>query len=157
MKKARSLFVIGAGFIVCAVVALNTEAGRRPDPNAVDKVPSPFRGAVVSANATTLVVKGDVKVKGWQPGSGDPRPASGEQVKDTSVSHTISFAVKPDTKITRDGKAAQLKDVHVGDTVSVTFTVKEGSSLKHVTEVAVSSVGSDAQDQPKDDKKKAKQ
>lgn len=166
MKSARSLFVIGVGLVVCAVAALNAEAaglGRRVDPNA-DHIPSPFRGAVVSANATSLVVKGDVKTRGWQSANGEPRPAPGQQAggpqaKETSVSHTVTFVVKPDIKVTRDGKAAQLKDIHPGDAVSVTFSVKEGSSLKHVSEVAISSTGgfADAQDQPKGDKKKSKQ
>ncbi len=166
MKSTRSLFVAAAGFIVCAVVALNAEAaglGRRVDPNA-EHIPSPFRGAVVSANATSLVVKGEVKTRGWQPASGEPRPApgqqaAGQQAKETSVSHTVTFVVKPDIKVTKDGKAAQLKDLHPGDAVSVNFSVKEGSSLKHVSEVAISTTGgfADAQDQPKGDKKKAKQ
>lgn len=157
MKNIRCLWVIGAGIIVCAIAALNVDAARRPDPNAVDKVPSPFRGAVVVATATTLTVKGDVKTKGWQPGNGEPRPPAGQQPKETSVSHTVSFFVKPDTKVSRDGKAALLKDLHTGDMVSVTFSIKEGSSLKHVTEIAISSTGfSDSKDEAKGEKKKAK-
>lgn len=161
MKNARGLFVI-VSVIACAVAALNVEAGSargpRVDPNAVDKVPSPFRGSVVVSTATTLTVKGDVKTKSRQPANGEPRPEAGQQPKETSVARTASFFVKPDTKVTKDGKAAQLKDLHPGDMVQVTFSVKEGTSLRHVSEVAISSVGfSDPTDQAKGDKKKAKQ
>lgn len=155
MKTVSSICVIAACLVVCAVVARDAEAaGRRIDPNAVDKVPSPFHGTVANVTATTLTVKGDVKVKSNQPANGEPRSTSGARAKETAVAHTINFFIKPDTKVTRDGKAGQLKDIHQGDTVAVTFTTKDGSSLKHVTEVAVGSGA--AEDQPKAEKKKAK-
>ena len=159
MRNARNLWVVVTGLIICAVTALNAgAAGRRPDPN-MEKVPSPFRGTVLVAAGTTLTVKGTVKTRGLQVVNGEPRPEPGQQqAKETSVTHTISFYVKPDTKVTRDGKAAQLKDIHAGDMVSVTFSTKEGSSLKHVTEVSMSSTGfSDSKDDAKAGKKKAKE
>ena len=158
MKPDRRFLIGMAGWVVCAVVAFNVEAGtgRRVDPNAVDKVPSPFHGTVAGVSATTVTVKGEVKGKGTQPPSGEPRTAPGEKPKEISVPHTVTFFIKPDIKVTRDGKASQLKDVHPGDSVSVTFTTKEGSSVKHVTEVAVGTAPADGQDPPKTDKKAKK-
>lgn len=158
MKKARSLFLIAAGVMACMVAAFNAEAtsarGPRVDPNAVDKIPSPFHGTVVNVTATTITVRGDVKTKTSQPANGEPRQAGSNKSRDASVTHTINFSIKPDVTIKRDGKPSQLKDIHKDDTVTVTFTSKEGSSVKHVIEVAVGALPPDEnREKPKAEKK----
>lgn len=136
-----------AGWVIWAAVAHDAvAASKRVDPNAVDTVPSPFRGAVISTSDTTLIVRGDVKVKNPSAGKG----------KETTESHTISFSIKPETTITRNGKPAQLKDVQKDEFVSVTFTSKKGSSLKHVTAIAVGKEAAEVPSKSKGEKKKKK-
>ena len=89
------------------------------DPNAVGRISSPFQGEVVSVTANS------VSVKSSKGGTGK------------SNGRTVSFAIKPEAKILRDGKTCDLKELKKGDTVSVTFNAKAGSSQHRVTQVSV--------------------
>jgi len=148
MKTSNHLPTLMAGLILCAVTALDAGAasarGKKVDPNAVDTVPSPFRGVVVNVTPGTVLVKGEVMTR-------DPSGGKGKEVKED---RSVSFSIKPDTRVTRDGKPAEFKDVQKGDPVAVTFTTKKGSSLKHVTEVAVGKDYGDAPEKAKGGKKK---
>lgn len=62
------------------------------------------------------------------------RSAKGTSGK--SSSRTVSFTIKPEVRIVRDGKACELKDLQKGETISVTFTAKPGSSLNRVTQIS---------------------
>jgi len=88
------------------------------DPNAVGRIRSPFQGEVVSVTATSVSVKSSKGTAG------------------RSSSRTVNFAIKPEAKVLRDGKVCELKDLQKGDTVSVTFNSKPGSSLHRVTQVS---------------------
>ncbi len=157
MKTVSSICAVAVCLFVCAVVAHDAEAasGRRGlDANDADKVPSPFRGVVSNVTATTLTIKGEVKARSRQPANGEPRSAAGEKAKETTVEHIVSFSIKPDTKITRDGKLSELKNIHRGEAVSVSFTTKENSSLKRVTEVAAGTSAEAEKEKPKGERKK---
>jgi hypothetical protein len=87
------------------------------DPNAVGRIRSPFQGEVVSVTANSVSVK------------------SAKGTSGKSSGRTVSFTIKPEAKIIRDGKACELKDLQKGETISVTFTAKPGSSLNRVTQI----------------------
>ncbi|MBI5819550.1 MAG: hypothetical protein HZA88_11240 [Verrucomicrobia bacterium] len=89
------------------------------DPNAVGRIRSPFQGEVVSVTANNVIVKSARGTAGRTSG------------------RTISFTIKPEAKVVRDGKTCELKDLQKGDAVSVVFTTKPGSSLPRVTQVSV--------------------
>ena len=89
------------------------------DPNAVGRISSPFQGVVVSLTANSVSVKSSKAAAGRSSG------------------RTVNFAIKPEAKVLRDGKTCELKDLQKGDTVSVTFNSKPGSSLHRVTQVSV--------------------
>lgn len=63
------------------------------------------------------------------------RSAKGTSGK--SSSRTVSFTIKPEARIVRDGKTCEMKDLQKGETISVTFTAKPGSSLNRVTQISV--------------------
>jgi hypothetical protein len=88
------------------------------DPNAVGRIRSPFQGEVVSVTANSVSVKST---------QGTAAKRSGR---------TVSFTIKPEARIVRDGKACALTDLKKGETVSVDFTSKPGSSLHRVTQVS---------------------
>ena len=144
MKTSNHLSTLTAGLILCAVAVSDAGAAssrsrnRGPDPNTVDALPSPFQGTVANVSATTLSVRGEVKM----------RQTSAKE------SDTISFSIKPETTITRNGKPAQFKDIQKDEFVSVTFSTKKGSSLKHVTEIAVGKDSADVQEKRRGGKKK---
>ena len=83
------------------------------------RIRSPFQGEVVSVTANNVSVKSSKGTSGRSSG------------------RTVSFAIKPDARVLRDGKTCELKDLQKGDTVSVTFSTKPGSSLHRVTQVSV--------------------
>lgn len=89
------------------------------DPNAVGRINSPFHGVVVSVTANGVVVKSEKGAGG------------------ASRSRTVSFTIKPEAAIVRDGKTCSLKELQKGDAISVTFNTKQGSSQHHVTKVVV--------------------
>lgn len=148
MKTTRTTALVAA-LILCATAAFDAEAARRPKGpgNIEDAITSPFAGTVANVSAVSLTVRGEVKLKN----------AGGERGKEEAESHSISFSIKPETQITRNGKPAQLKDIQKGEFVSVTFTTKQGSSLKHVTAVIVGKDASEVQAPPKGERKKKKQ
>jgi hypothetical protein len=89
------------------------------DPNAVGRIRSPFQGEVVSVTANSVSVKSSKGIAGRTSG------------------RTVCFAIKPEAKVLRDGKVCELKELQKGDTVSVTFNTKPGSSLPRVSQVSV--------------------
>jgi hypothetical protein len=89
------------------------------DPNAVGRISSPFRGEVVSVTANSVSVKST---------QGTAAKRSGR---------TVSFTIKPEASVLRNGKPCDLKELKKGDVVSVAFSTKPGSSLHHVTKVTV--------------------
>jgi hypothetical protein len=148
MKMTGCVSVM-TGLLACAIAAFDAggaQKGRRANPNAEENIPSPFRGTVVNVSGTTLVVRG--VVKGKAPGAGK----GGDAVD----SRSVSFSLKPEVAITRNGKPAEVKDIQKDDFVAVTFSVKKGSSLKHVTAVAVGKDAAVAQEKPAGGKKKKK-
>jgi hypothetical protein len=148
MRTSSRLLALTAILMTWILTAFDTEAAsnrrRKVDPNAVDTVPSPFRGVVVNVTPATLLVRGEVTTR-------DPSGGKGRKVKED---RSVSFSIKADTRITRNGKPAELKDVQKDEFVSVTFTTKKGSSLKHVTEVAVGKEAADVQGKSSKSRKK---
>lgn len=105
----------------------------RPDPNAIEKIASPFNGIVTNVAGSTLSVRGEPTFQGKPPREGS-----------VSKSRTLHFAIKGDVKIMRDGKPATLADIKENDPISVKFTAKEGSSIRQVTEVLAGNIPKEA-------------
>ncbi len=118
---------ISGGF---AVAQGEGGGGRRQDPNATDKIVSPFTGEIVNVAGNTISVRGVPTL--------EKSPREDEsQGKKKDAKRTVHFIVKPDTKLLKDGKPSRMSDLRERDTVQISFTSKEGSSLRRVTEVQV--------------------
>lgn len=150
------------GLITVALTASDVMAQyrRRPDPNAADQVPSPFRGVVVSASAGSVSVKGEIGQphrEGQADNDPNKDPNQGSHEKNV---RTIHFTVRSDTKLTRDGQPITAADIKKDEPIQVTFSTKEGSTMKHVTEVAVGKLpegeGEKGEGKPKGKGKKPK-
>jgi hypothetical protein len=113
--------------------------GRRgPDPNKQPDIENPFHGEVVTATATTVTVKGDRK--------GDPDP---KNPNDTAGKLNIRFSIRPDVAITRDNQKIAATDIKKGEMALVSFTMKEGSTMRRVTDIKVGNVSAAKGDQQK--------
>ena len=53
-----------------------------------------------------------------------------------------SFVIPTDAQIVRNGQPGAVKDIQKGDSISVTFSTKRGSTNRHVTQVEVGKSGS---------------
>lgn len=85
---------------------------------------SPYAGTVVSLTANTLGVKSE---------------AAKSKRSSSKARRSLSFTVTDGAKVTRNGQSAALKDIKPGDSVSVTFDCKKGSSSRKVTGVTATS------------------
>lgn len=122
--------------------------GRRADPNAMDRIVSPFTGEIVNMAGNTISVRGVPTLE-------KPlRDSEGESRK-KDAKRTLHFTLKPDTKLLKDGKPARMSDLRERDTVQVSFTCKEGSSLRRVTEIQVGKFVETADSMPAETKKPA--
>ncbi|MCX7827031.1 MAG: hypothetical protein N2689_15995 [Verrucomicrobiae bacterium] len=63
-------------------------------------------------------------------------------VKGQSRLRTVNFTIPTDVKIVRNGQPCAMKDIQKGDSVSVSFVCKPGSSLRRVSEIEVGKSGS---------------
>jgi hypothetical protein len=132
MKLNR--FSLVAGMMVLALMTPDLMAQRRGrrgnagDPNWEDKLQSPFQGNVASVSATSISVRGKMDAQLAKVS----RQAEGEDIK-------IHFSIKPDTKILRGGKPITADQIDKDEPVRVTFTRKQGSSIKNVSTIEVGS------------------
>ncbi|MCX6908986.1 MAG: hypothetical protein NTY01_13215 [Verrucomicrobia bacterium] len=131
--------------VVLGLMATNTMAGGKPDPNAV-KVESPFKGVVGNVSPASVSVKGEVQLA-----NPDKTNAGG---KSKPILRNFPFSIKG-AKLTRDGKPCELKDVQKGDTATVTFTTKKDSDKRVVSAIDFSKGGGGADEKPKAGEKKA--
>ena len=144
-RLTKLVLVFGLGLMVASLVAEAAGGrgggrGRRgQDPNPEDHIKSPFQGVVGGVAGNTITVKGELPVK--------ERGAGSDSTGPTKL--TIHFQVRSDTKLTRDGKPAAIGDIHPEDKVRVTFSAKEGSSLRHVTSIEVGKFAEGEPDNPK--------
>ncbi|MBI5397518.1 MAG: hypothetical protein HZA91_19650 [Verrucomicrobia bacterium] len=140
-KQIISLLTITA-LAATSPLALGAGAGgdgggsgrKRPDPNAIEKIASPFTGTVVNIAGSTISVRGEPQLQGKVP-KGDT----------SSKTRTLHFTIKPDVKILRDGKPATFADIKENDPIAVSFTAKEGSSIRHATEIQAGAIAKDAE------------
>ena len=137
MKTTRQIIsiLVMTALAATAPFALGATGGRnRPDPNAIEKIASPFTGIVVNIAGSTLSVRGEPQFQGKAP-----------KESAASKTRTLHFAIKGDVKIMRDGKPATLADIKENDPAVVTFTAKAGSSIRQVTEVQAGSIPKDVE------------
>lgn len=150
MKTSRLAVWILTLAVSCGFAAAQGEGGggrgRRADPNAMDKVASPFTGEIVNMAGNTLSVRGVPTLE--KP----PRDNEADGKKKDNK-RTIHFTLKADTKLLKDGKPARMSDLRERDTVQVSFTSKEGSSLRRVTEVQAGKFIETADSKPPEAKK----
>jgi hypothetical protein len=97
------------------------------DPNAADRVSSPYSGTVASLAANKLSVRAE-KTK--------------SRLSAVPTRRSISFTIPESVTITRNGQPCTVKDIKPGDSVSVSFDCKKGSSIRKVTAVEVGSASS---------------
>lgn len=132
MKTSRLAAWILTLAISCGFAAAQGEGGggggRRRDLNVMDKVVSPFTGEIVNMAGNTISVRGVPTLEK------SPRDKE-NQIGKKDSKRTLHFVLKADTKLLRDGKPARMSDLRERDTVQVSFTSKEGSSLRRVAEV----------------------
>ncbi len=126
-------------------MAADAMAAGKSDPNAV-KIDSPFKGVVTNVSPTSLSVKGEVKL------ANAPKNNPNADKKSKPIHQNVHFHVKG-AKLTRDGKPCELKDIQKGDTATVTFTTKEGSDKRTVSQIDVTKGSGDAGEKKADEKK----
>lgn len=128
MKTGAIVLLLAAATMAAISLPAFAAGSRRnrSDPNALEKIASPFNGIVVHVTGGTISVRGEPQYLG-----------KGPKESERSSHRTLHFTIKPDVKITYAGKPATLADIKENDTISVKFIVKEGSSLRQVTEVLV--------------------
>jgi hypothetical protein len=137
MKTTNQIISLLAITALVAASPLASGAGGRrnkSDPNALDKIASPFNGIVVHVAGSTISVRGEPQYLG-----------KGPKANEKSSTRTLHFVIKPDVRIVYAGKPATLADVKENDPISVKFIAKEGSSLRQVTEVLVGSLPQEAE------------
>lgn len=57
--------------------------------------------------------------------------------------HLANFTVCEDTEISRNDKSCNLQDIKPGDLVTVIFTAKPDSSIRHITKIAAGKSSTD--------------
>jgi hypothetical protein len=133
MKHLKLAVVVVVAVLGLAATDAMAQYVRR-DPNAI-KVESPFKGVVENVSPVSMTVKGEVQL------AAPPRVnPNSDNAKSKPMHENIHFHIKG-AKLTRDGKACELKDIQKGDAVSVTFTQKEGSDKRVATEINVTKGG----------------
>ena len=145
MKTLRLAIWTATLAVSCSLVAAQG-GGKRADPNAMDKFVSPFTGEIVNMAGNTISVRGVPTLE-------KPPGDSENQLGKKDAKRTLHFAIKPDTKLLKNGQPAKITDLHERDTVQVGFTTKEGSSVRRVTEIQVGKFTAAAEDKS-DDKPK---
>ena len=135
MKTAKLIFGIGTTVLSLMIPDAVAQVPGRPSPYAII-VESPFKGVVVSATATSLIVNGEVTLT--------PRrayKANGNATQSKTERQDVDFFIKSAT-FTRDGKLCNLKDIKKSDSATIEFTSpKQGSSKFIATKVDLTSKG----------------
>jgi len=134
--------LISSGF----ALAQGEGGGRRRDPNAMDKVISPFTGEIVNIAGNTLSIRGVPTLE-------RPPHDIANEGRQKDSKRTLHFTLRPDTKLLKDGKPARLSDFREHDTVQVSFTTKEGSALRRVVEIQAGKFIETAESKPADARK----
>lgn len=144
MKTLRLAVWTATLAISCSLAAAQGGGGRRADPNAMDKIVSPFTGQIVNIAGNTMSVRGTPTV--------EKKPAGQDtnESKKKDNRRTLHFVIKSDTKLLKNGQPARISDIHENDAVQVSFTAKEGSSMRHVTEIQVGKFTETRESKPDD-------
>ena len=132
MKSYSTLVVLGVSLLLPFAAW-----AQRSNPNAVEQLPNPFIGTVVSTTANSVIVKGDI-----------PQDSKNPNASKSSAKR-INFIIRTDSKLTREGQPAKLVDIKKDEPIAVSFTCKEGSSLRKVTDVVVGKGAESVQAAPK--------
>ncbi|MCX7827273.1 MAG: hypothetical protein N2689_17220 [Verrucomicrobiae bacterium] len=142
-SRRALLGLLALGLIWGLPHALAAKRRRGPDPNKPPEIANPFRGVVSNVSPTSITVEGEGRLADSKNASADGK------VK-------IHFSIKPDTPITRDGKAITAADIQKNEPVRVTYTAKPGSTLRQVTKIEVGNFDKPQDDAPGGQKKKKK-
>jgi hypothetical protein len=145
MRTLRLAIWTATVALSCSLAAAQG-GGKRADPNAMDKFVSPFIGEIVNMAGNTISVRGVPTLE-------KPPADSENQLGKQDAKRTLHFLIKPDTKLLKNGQPAKIADLHERDTVQVSFTSKEGSSLRRVTEIQMGKFAATAEDKPDDNPK----
>lgn len=136
MKYLKLTVVIVVAALGLMAADAMAQIGVRRNPNAAT-IENPFKGVVENVSSASLTVKGEVKL------ANPPRNNPNGDTKSKPMLQNVHFRIKG-SKLTRDGKPCELKDIQKGDTATVTFTTKEGSETHIASEIDVTKGSGDA-------------